>query len=390
MKVLLIDCNSVRHHELKKCDELAKIKDVDLTLLVPTFYIENFKKNFFRKPSNVFYKIIIGRLFGKQPNRAIFLNGLLRAIFTKPDVICVHSDENFLLTFQVLLYKLLFSPQTKFIFHSWQNIYIKKHNYPQAHLFLYYLDLLVEKFVLKFSDACIVRNLEGLHIFDKKGFKKKLIFIPWGTDIMSFYKIDVKEVKDRYGLKGFIVGYMGRLVEEKGVLDLIRACNKLGSQDINLAIIGEGPLKKEILQIIMELNLHDKVKLIPGVPFKEVPLLLNCMDVLVLPSRTTKYWKEQFGRVLIEAMACEVPVIGSNSGAIPEVIGETGLIFEEGNIADLTSKINLLINNPDLKMRLGRDGRHRVIREFTWTRFAERTYDLFKDVLGIDENVQGA
>jgi glycosyltransferase involved in cell wall biosynthesis len=105
------------------------------------------------------------------------------------------------------------------------------------------------------------------------------------------------------------------------------------------------------------------------------------MDCLVLPSRTTKKWKEQFGRVLIEAMACEVPVIGSDSGEIPNVIGESGLIFKEGDVDDLASKLKLLITNMDLRVELAGKGRQRVLKHFTQEKVAKETYKIYQKMM---------
>jgi glycosyltransferase involved in cell wall biosynthesis len=105
------------------------------------------------------------------------------------------------------------------------------------------------------------------------------------------------------------------------------------------------------------------------------------MDCLVLPSRTTKKWKEQFGRVLIEAMACEVPVIGSDSGEIPNVIGESGLVFREGDADDLYSKLEVLINNKDVGVKLAEKGRQRVLNNFTQEKVAKETYKIYQKIM---------
>jgi glycosyltransferase involved in cell wall biosynthesis len=113
-----------------------------------------------------------------------------------------------------------------------------------------------------------------------------------------------------------------------------------------------------------------------------VPRLMNALDVLVLPSRTTPTWKEQFGRVIIEAHACGVPVIGSDSGAIPEVIGPAGLTFPEGNIAALADSIMTLAKSVPKAIELGLMGRERVLGNYTWRRVAERMRDVYRQVMG--------
>jgi glycosyltransferase involved in cell wall biosynthesis len=105
------------------------------------------------------------------------------------------------------------------------------------------------------------------------------------------------------------------------------------------------------------------------------------IDVLVLPSRTTPVWKEQFGRVLAEAMACHVPVIGSNSGAIPEVIGDAGLIFPEGDVTALANCLRQLINSPDLRHDLAQRGYNRVITNYTQEHIALQTVAFYQQLM---------
>ncbi len=108
------------------------------------------------------------------------------------------------------------------------------------------------------------------------------------------------------------------------------------------------------------------------------------MDLLVFPSITLPDLKEQFGRVIIEAMACEVPVIGSDSGQIPSTIDKAGLIFKEKNIKDLKEKIEALIKNPNLRATLAKNGRKRVLENFSWKVIAEKQYQVYKELMRQD------
>jgi glycosyltransferase involved in cell wall biosynthesis len=119
----------------------------------------------------------------------------------------------------------------------------------------------------------------------------------------------------------------------------------------------------------------------PAVPHAEVPAYLAAMNVLVLSSRTTPKWKEQFGHVLIEAMASGVPVIGSDSGAIPEVIAYAGLIFPEGDVAALREAIIRLRDDATLRAELGARGRARVLAHYTHARIAEQTAAIYREML---------
>jgi glycosyltransferase involved in cell wall biosynthesis len=107
---------------------------------------------------------------------------------------------------------------------------------------------------------------------------------------------------------------------------------------------------------------------------------MNAFDALLLVSRSTPTWKEQFGRVIIEAHACETPVIGSNSGAIPEVINEGGVTVPEGNSANLAEAIKLLKDDPVLRREMGQLGRRQVEELYTWQRVSERLRDIYLKV----------
>jgi glycosyltransferase involved in cell wall biosynthesis len=115
---------------------------------------------------------------------------------------------------------------------------------------------------------------------------------------------------------------------------------------------------------------------------EEMPDQLRRMDLLVLPSLTRPNWKEQFGRVLMEAMACQVPVLGSDSGEIPYVIGEGGRVVPEGDVAALRGAIAALSIAPDERRELGRRGRERVLAHYTQQRVAAETVALYRRLYG--------
>jgi glycosyltransferase involved in cell wall biosynthesis len=113
----------------------------------------------------------------------------------------------------------------------------------------------------------------------------------------------------------------------------------------------------------------------------EMPSFYNKLDAIVVPSRTRSNWKEQFGRVIIEAMACGVPVIGSDSAAIPEVVGDDGLIFPEGQVEALAACLQHLIDDSKLRRILGERGRTRVLRQYTQAQVAAQTVKVYHEML---------
>jgi len=195
-----------------------------------------------------------------------------------------------------------------------------------------------------------------------------------------FHKMESTELRSKLQLEFFTIGYLGRFVKEKGIMDLIQAVYRINN-NFNLLLIGSGKLRHKIKAEGRRLGLLEKIKIVDSVSSSQVPSYLNCMDCLVLPSLTTRKWKEQFGRVLTEAMSCEVPVIGSDSGEIPNVIGDSGLIFKEGDIDDLSSKIKLLINSANLGKELAKKSRQRVLDHFTQEKAARETYKIYQKMM---------
>ena len=132
---------------------------------------------------------------------------------------------------------------------------------------------------------------------------------------------------------------------------------------------------------VRDAGLDSVVRFVPALAPAQVPGFLRDLDVLVLPSKRTAVWKEQFGRVLVEAMACKVPVIGAASGAIPEVIGDAGLVFPEGNAEGLLGCLRRLVESPALAGELAERGYARVTELYTQERIAQRSAEFFRQLL---------
>ncbi|MEO1287400.1 MAG: glycosyltransferase family 4 protein, partial [Chloroflexota bacterium] len=177
----------------------------------------------------------------------------------------------------------------------------------------------------------------------------------------------------------FTIGYIGRLVEEKGIHHLLEACAML-EQDWRMRIVGSGPLRDDLEDLANELHIAEHIQWIDWIASTEMPAQYQELDVLVLSSLTRPNWKEQFGRVLIEAMASGIPVIGSDSGAIPSVIGNGGLIFPEGDVEQLAKHLHDLQTKADLREILGKAGRQRVLDNFTHERIAEATVEVYREM----------
>ena len=177
-----------------------------------------------------------------------------------------------------------------------------------------------------------------------------------------------------------IVGYVGRLVPEKGVDVLVEAVDRL---DVQLLIVGDGPERSRLERRAAAWP-PGKAVFTGAVPHEEVPDYLAAVDALVLPSRSTITWAEQFGHVLIEAMAAGVPVVGSASAAIPEVVADAGLLFPEGDVAALRAQLRTLLADDALRGTLIERGRARVARCYTHEIIATAQRDVYERVRADD------
>ena len=176
------------------------------------------------------------------------------------------------------------------------------------------------------------------------------------------------------------IGYAGGLLQEKGLDLLLRACANLQG-NWRLDLVGSGHDQERLAALASELEIAQNVSFLGRRKSEEMVEFYRTVDLFVLPSRTTSSWKEQFGRVLVEAMACEVAVIGSDSGEIPNVIGRSECIFPEDNQAALASLLQKLHDSPEERLCLGRLGRQRVLERYTMKQIAEQTMQVYEQLL---------
>ncbi|MCD6519416.1 MAG: glycosyltransferase family 4 protein [Anaerolineae bacterium] len=282
----------------------------------------------------------------------------------RPDVCHIEEEPYNLATY--LAVRAAKKVGSKVLFFTWQNL-LRRYPPPFRQM---------ERYVYARVDAAIAGNQEAAQVLRAKGYKGKLQVLPqFGVDPQVFSP-QAKGTKEGT----FTVGYAGRLVEEKGLWILARALRGLEG-DWQLLICGEGPLQEKLENYFSNQGLRPRVHFLGHLSSAEMPAFLNRLDVLVLPSLTRPNWKEQFGRVLIEAMACEVPVVGSSSGEIPHVIGDAGIVFPEGNVQALKDALEALRRDAPRRRALGAKGRQRVLAHYTQERIAAETVALYCDLL---------
>nr|WP_290670398.1 glycosyltransferase [Ardenticatena sp.] len=253
-----------------------------------------------------------------------------------------------------------------FLFFTWQNL-LRHYPPPFAHM---------ERFVYRHAACAIAGNRDAAHVLRRKGFAGDIDIIPqFGVDPALFSPPAERPPHP------FTIGYAGRFVPEKGLLVLLDALASLPGEWRFIGR-GSGPLLDTLQQRALELGMRDRVAWEPPLPSTRMADFYRELDVLVLPSLSRSNWVEQFGRVLIEAMACGVPPIGSDSGEIPHVIGDAGLVVPEGNAQALRDALHRLMTTPDLLAALRLRARERVLARFTQAQIARRTMQVYTRICG--------
>jgi glycosyltransferase involved in cell wall biosynthesis len=222
-------------------------------------------------------------------------------------------------------------------------------------------------------DGLIAGNREAESLARELGYRGPAIVLPQ-------LGIDLPAESPRESSTELRVVFAGRLVPEKGVDLLLGALARVAAP-WRLTVVGDGPERARLEHLAAEPSLGARVRFAGAQPHAAVARFLAAADVLVLPSRASASWREQFGHVLVEAMAEGTAVIGSTCGAIPEVVGEAGLVFPEDDAGALAAHLATLAGEPARARALGDAGRRRVAEHYTHEAIAARTRAFHEAVI---------
>jgi glycosyltransferase involved in cell wall biosynthesis len=351
----------------RKAEELAALLGVELTVAVPPAWKEpNVGTTVLERRHTANYRLEVLPIRLNGHFHVHFYAGLRRLVeAVRPEILHIDEEAFNLATFQAM--RIGVRTGARCCFYNYANI---ARRYPPPFGWF-------ERYNFRHAAAAIAANHEAADILRQHGYSGTLHILPqFGVDPALFHPRETP-LPDQ----PFHIGYFGRLVESKGILDLLEAFARLPEQT-RLTLIGSGDLDERITATAERLGIGHRVQRRAMVPSGEVAAEMRALHTFVLPSRTTPRWKEQFGRVLVEAMASGVPPIGSDSGEIPHVIGDGGLIFREGDVDDLTEKLRLLMEQPELRKTLAEQGRQRVLAQYTQRALAEAYYAIYREMLG--------
>jgi glycosyltransferase involved in cell wall biosynthesis len=289
----------------------------------------------------------------------------------KPDVIYMNHEPYALATAQVC-HANNRSIRVPFGFYSCQNINKK---YPVPFSWLESLVYRSSSFALPITDRVA-------DVLTVKGFKGKQTVCALPLDPERYHPRLKETPPERFpSTKRAVIGYVGRLIEPKGLRTLAAALGAIRDLDWQMVLVGTGEFQPEFERLLIEQGVRARIFFAGYVPHDETPRWLASMDMLVLPSETQPNWEEQFGRVIPEAMACGAAVIGSDSGEIPYLIrkGQGGLIFPQRQSHELAAALRKLIVDATLCGQLAANGRRWVEQEISLPAVAQRIISAFSN-----------
>ena len=308
------------------------------------------------------------RTFGRHP--ALFVydpRPVWRAMGERWDVIDIHEEPFALSTAEILLLRAIRRQKAPYVLYSAQNL-AKRYPIPFRWL---------ERRALRHAAGVSVCNVAAGRIVERKGLASAATLIPLGTDA-SFSLSEARRERapepDRIR-----VGYVGRLEAHKGIDVLLDAV--AGDARLSLRIAGAGSLVQSLRARVHAGGFDDRVEFAGPLGQTDLPAFYRTLDVLAVPSLTTPSWVEQFGRVAVEAMACGTPVVASESGALPEVVGGAGMLVPPGDSSALRKALLRIGTEPETAAAMREAGLARAAKT-SWTAVAGLQEALYHRALG--------
>lgn len=368
MHVVMVSKALVAGAYQRKAEEIAR-RGVKLTVLIPPSWRDRRGRQVATALHTEGYTLRTIPLWLNGSFHLHFYPTLARELAQlRPDVL--HMDEE---PYNLATYLALGIAQRMGIsalFFTWQNLL---RNYPPP--FVWW-----ERANYRRAAYALAGNQDAAAVLRSKGYQGPLTVLPqFGVDPAIFTPKKVSRAADA----PLRIGYAGGLLPEKGLDLLLRACAQLQGA-WQLTLVGEGESRAALVALAADLGVGDRVRFDARLESHAMPPFYQNLDLFVLPSRTLPNWKEQFGRVLIEAMSCAVPVVGSNTGEIPHVVGDAGLLFAEGDVDELRSHLQRLLDEPGLRAKLGEMGRARVLAHYTMQHIAAQTVELYHAIKGAE------
>lgn len=233
----------------------------------------------------------------------------------------------------------------------------------------------LEARALQTAAAAYPCSREAGEVLRSKGFAGHVHVLPLGVSMPGREPIQTDG--------GLRVGFVGRLEPYKGGKHAISAFAKVVLDvDATLEFLGSGSQESDLRATAARLGVAAHVLFSDAVSQDEALVRIANYDVLLVPSLTTRSWKEQFGRVAAQAMAAGTPVIAYDSGSLPDVLGDSGELVPEGNVDALAAALGRVLRDPDERGRLAERGKERARNHLTWERVAAGCDRMYRNAIG--------
>ncbi|CAN5674276.1 glycosyltransferase family 4 protein [soil metagenome] len=287
----------------------------------------------------------------------------------RPHLVDVHEEPYSVSCFEIVQMVERILPSAACVFYSAQNI---NKRYPPP--FSWTEQYVYRKCVGAYPCSDLVKE-----VLFAKGFRTNSEVIPLGVDPELFKPRQLDRSVSGLQNDAVVIGYFGRLEEYKGVQYVLQALATVGNEaNWQVLIVGNGIYCEKLRALAAALGIAERIVWVGEINANCVADYINLCDVTVVPSVTTATWKEQFGRAVTESMACGVPVISSDSGSLPEVVGAAGIIVPEKNAVALADALCRIISNADYRKELGTASLLRVQNQYTWKKIAQMTFAFYQ------------
>jgi glycosyltransferase involved in cell wall biosynthesis len=362
---------------------LVGLANVEMTLLAPTSWIENCVREPYQADATDPFPSILGApTWSGRELRSMYWNGAVAAIRrARPEIILLMEESFSMFALQILTHKRLLAPRARVIFYS--NNTTSYRRYPYRPSWLYRL---LGDHVMAGSDVGLCVNARAVEVLRDSIFGGEIRELFYGINDALFQPVSRCDARRALGIAedvGLFL-YAGRLLEQKGVQDLIEAFARLRAgrpgERLKLLVVGDGEYREALHAHAAAHLPADVVEFRSAVPIEQMASLMSAATAFVLPSRAE--WNEQFGRVNAEAMLVGTTIIGSTSGAIPAVIGDGGFIFEAGNVGELCSAMARVLDDPGEAARRRGVGRRIALARYSVGGFVDGLIGVLEDLSG--------
>jgi glycosyltransferase involved in cell wall biosynthesis len=379
MKLMVVGHPFLLAHNQKKYVAMKQLDpELRLRLVVPSRWRERFDPTDCQVHPALIPEEVVPLKAWPSERHMTYLHSPLRmaAILREfqPDAIHIEEEPQALITVETIALQRVFARNAAVTLFSWDNL-LRPRRFPMG-----FLKRALRAYSLRRVAGMICGNRRAAELLNDEGrFKGVVEVVPqYGLDVTEHQPGKESHLRAKLGLDGsVVVSYVGRLVPEKGLRLLIDALDHLPSLPWKLLLVGAGSLEDEIRKVWMT-KFPGRIVLVPAVPYERVPEYIRCSDIYVLPSHSTPRWAEQFGLSLAQAMMLGIPSIGSSSGAIPEVLGPGGLVFQEGNTEALTRALDELLRSPARREELGALGRQFALQNYATESISARYLGAFE------------